>query len=163
LRPHAIADVAQIEEQSVPAQVVAILDFSTTRRAFLEQALQHRRVSLRQLSSASLRTRSHCSFALVEPLTDDEGRVELMIPIDVTSDSNLQGVTTRHVPARRYAAVVATPADMHAGFSACVDTLFDWFDRNAKPAMGYPEVVLAAEQEELSAAVRWAFHEENGG
>lgn len=162
LRPHAIADVARVEELSAQAHVVAILDFSTTRRAFLEQALQHRRVSLQQLSSSSLRTRSHCSFALVEPLTDDEGRVELMIPIDVTSDSNLQGVTTRHVPQRRYAVVAATPADLCGGFGACVDMLFDWFDRKGAPAVGYPEVVLAEDHEELSATVRWAFHEENG-
>jgi hypothetical protein len=86
-----------------------------------------------------------------------------MIPIDVASDSNLQGVTTRHVPQRRYAVVTAAPADLVGGFSASVDMLFDWFDRKGVPALGYPEVVLAADQDEPNAAVRWAFHEENGG
>jgi len=86
-----------------------------------------------------------------------------MIPIDVAGDSNLQGVTTRHIPRRRYAVVAATPADLLSGFSACVDTLFDWFDRKGVLAIGYPEVVLAADQEELGATLRWAFHEENGG
>lgn len=163
VRPHVIADAAPIEEQSVPAQVVALFDFITTRRAFLEQAEHHRTSSLQQLNSLRLRTRAHESFALVEPLTDDEARVELMIPIDVASDSNLQGVTTRHIPQRRYAVVAAAPADMFTGFSACVDILFDWFDRKAVLATGYPEVVLAADQEQITASIRWAFHEENGG
>jgi DNA-binding transcriptional MerR regulator len=162
LRPHVITDAAQIEEQSAPAQVIAIFDFITTRRAFLQQALHHRTTSLQQLGLLGLRTRAHDSFALVEPLTDDEGQVELMIPIDVASDSNLQGLTTRHIPQRRYAVVAATPADLLGGFSACVDILFDWFDRRAVLATGYPEVVLAA-QEEISASVKWAFHEENAG
>jgi DNA-binding transcriptional MerR regulator len=163
MRPHVIADAARIEEQSVPAQVTAIFDFITTRGAFIQQALHHRTASLQQLSSLGLRTRAHDSFALVEPLTDDEGRVELMIPVDVANDSNLQGVTTRHIPERRHAVVAAAPADMLAGFSACVDMLFDWFDRKAVLATGYPEVVLAADPEEITASVRWAFHDENGG
>lgn len=163
LRPHAITDAARIEEQSAPAQVVAIFDFITTRRDFLKQARHHREASLRQLSSLGLRTRSHYSIALVEPLTDDEGRVELMTPIDVASDSNLQGVTTRHVPQRRYAVVAATPSDLLGAFSTGVDILFDWFDKKGLPAIGYPEVVLAADQEEFNAVVRWAFHEEHRG
>src|SRR5688572_14571059 len=129
LRPHAIADVTQIEERSESAQVVAIFDFNATRRDFLKQARHHRTVNLQQLTLLGLRTRSHHLLGMVEPLTDDEGRVELMIPIDVTEESNLQGVTTRRIPQRRYAVVAATPADMLAGFSACVDMLFDWFDR----------------------------------
>jgi DNA-binding transcriptional MerR regulator len=163
LRPHAIADAARIEQQSAPAQVVAIFDFSTTRRTFLKQALYQRAAGLQQLSGTGLRTRSQESFALVEPLTDDEGRAELMISIDVASNSNLQGVTTRHVPQRRYATVAADAPDLHAGFSACVDVLFDWFDRKGVLAVGYPEVILTADQQELRAAVRWAFYEENGG
>jgi DNA-binding transcriptional MerR regulator len=163
LRPHAMAAAAQIEELSAPAQALAIIEFTTTRHGFIEQAISQRRTSLRQLSSSGIRTQSHGSFALVEPLTDEEGRVELMVPIDVSSDSNLQGVTTRHVPQRQYAAVVAAPADLHAGFSGCVDTLFDWFDRKGVPALGYPEVVLAADQEELNAVVRWAFRAANEG
>jgi hypothetical protein len=163
LRPHPVSATTQIEEQTVPAQRVAILDFSTARRGFLKQALDHRAVSLKQLSSLGIRTQPLCSVALVEPLTDDEGRVELLIPIDVASDSNLQGVTTRQVPPRGYAAVAATPAEILAGFSSCVDTLFDWFDRKGIPAIGYPEVVLTVQPEETTAAVRWAFQEENGG
>jgi DNA-binding transcriptional MerR regulator len=162
LRPHVIADAAQIEEQSAPAQVIAIFDFITTRRAFLQQALHHRTASLQQLSSLGLGTRAHDSFGIIEPLTEDEGRVELMIPVDVASDSNLEGVTTRHIPQRRYAVVAAAPADMFAGFSTCVDILFDWFDRKAVLATGYPEVILAG-HEEITASVQWAFHEENGG
>jgi DNA-binding transcriptional MerR regulator len=163
LRPHATADVSQIEEQSVPAQVVAIFDFNATRRTFLQQALYQRTIGLQQLSDPGLRTCSQDSFALVEPLTDDEGRVELMIPIDVASNSNPRGVTTRLVPQRRYATVAAAAPDLLAGFSASVDILFDRFDRKGLLAVGYPEVILTADQEELSAAVRWAFHEENGG
>ena len=163
VRPHIIVDAAQVEEQSAPAQVIAIFDFISARRTFLQQALHHRAACLQQLSSLGLRTRAHESFALVEPLTDDEGRVELMIPVDVGSDSNLQGVTTRHIPQRRYAAVAAAPTDTLGGFSACVDILFDWFDRKGVLATGYPEVLLAADKEEITASVRWAFHEDNAG
>lgn len=163
LHAHATGDAAQIEEHSAAAQVVAIFDFDSTRRVFVEQALHHRTAGLQQLSAAGLQTYSNCSFALVEPLADEEGRVELMIPIHVDGDSNLQGVTTRHIPPRRYAVVVATAADLLAGLSACVDTLFDWFDKKGVLAVGYPEVVLAADREDSSAAVRWAFHEENRG
>ena len=163
LRAHVVADVAQIEEQSAATQVFAISDFNATRNDFLKQARHHSRGALEQLSSLGLRSRGQNSFGLIEPLTDDEGRVELMIPIEVTDDSNLQGVTTRHIPQRRYAVVAATPADIVAGFSACVDTLFDWFDRKGVLAVGYPQIVLAQDQEQLSATVQWAFQEQNEG
>jgi DNA-binding transcriptional MerR regulator len=163
LRPHTIAAISEIEEQTIPAQRLAIFDFITTRRSFLHQALDCRAESLQQLHSVGIRVQSHSFAALIDPLTDDEGRVELFVPIDVSNDANLQGITTRHVPLRRYAAVTSTPAEMHAGFSACVDTLFDWFDRKSTPAIGYPEVVLTIEPETTKAAVRWAFYEENRG
>jgi DNA-binding transcriptional MerR regulator len=163
LRPHAIAATARIEEQFAPAQVVAIFDFITTRREFLTAATRHRDALMHQLGSSGLRTRSDASFALVEPLTDDEGRVEVMIPIEVAGDSNLQGVTTRHIPQRRYAIVAATPGDLFAGFSSSVDILFDWFDKKGVPALGYPEVTLSEDQEKPNASVRWAFNEESRG
>jgi DNA-binding transcriptional MerR regulator len=163
LRPHATADAAQIEEQTAAAQAVAIFDFNTTRRAFLKQVYDHRAASLQQIRSLNIRTQPHYSVALVEPLTDDEGRVELMIPIEVTAHSNLQGITTRHIPLRRYAAIAAAPAEVLTGFNACVDTLFDWFDRKGVPAIGYPEVVPTPDTEEIRAIVRWAFHEDIGG
>lgn len=163
MRTPMAAPAVQIEEHTAPAQVTAVYDFISNRRAFIEHALQHRSTNLAQLASLGLHAQAECAFALVEPLTDEEGRIELLIPIEVAADSNLQGVTVRHVPRRRYVLATATPAAFGDGFSSCIDALFDWFDRRGMQAVGYPEVVLVAAEQDLSATIRWAFDADNGG
>jgi hypothetical protein len=93
---------------------------------------------------------------LIEPLDDDDGRVELLMEVDDGHGRSLDGLTTRRSPAKRYAALTAPPGSHADGFTACVDALFDWFDRQGLQTLGHPEVVLAADGQEFAATVRWA-------
>jgi DNA-binding transcriptional MerR regulator len=155
LRSHAPSTSTTVEERETSRELVALFTFTTNRTSFVEHALQMLSTHSSQLRAYRTKTQTECAFALLEPLTDEDARVELAIPIDV--DATLNNVTTRLVSARRYATVVAPPAALVEGFTSCVDALFDWFDRKGIEAVGNPEVVFCTDGDELGTLVRWAF------
>jgi DNA-binding transcriptional MerR regulator len=162
MRPGRASDAQQIEVVTAPARIVTVTDFSTNRYDFIKHALRHHEETIQQLSSLGLQVHPEFALSLVEPLSDEEGRVELLSAIDVRDRAILQGVTTRHLADQRFASIDAGPADLTDGFTACVDGLFDWFDRRGARALGFPEVVLTAARSEWHAQVRWAIHDDNG-
>jgi DNA-binding transcriptional MerR regulator len=155
LRSKVAGTSAPVEEYEALQERVALFTLVTKRTSFIEHASQMLSTQVSVLRSHRTRTQSDCAFSLLEPLSDDEARIELAVPID--SDSNLSNVTTRLVSARRYASVAASPSALVDGFTSCIDALFDWFDRKGVEAVGFPEVVLRTGTDDLGVAVRWAF------
>lgn len=151
-----VAGISAPVEAYEAAQVrVALFDLTTNRTSFVEHALQALSIHEPALRPHSAHQQADCAFALLEPLTDEDTRVELSIPID--ADAISSNLTTRLVSARRYAFVAASPAARVDGFASCIDALFDWFDRKGIETVGHPEVVLRTDSDELGAIVRWAF------
>lgn len=144
-----------VTEQETSPVLVALFTFITNRASFVEHALQMLSTHTSELRRYRARTQSDCAFVLLEPLTDEDARVELSIPIEAGAD--LSNLTTRFVSARRYASVAASPAALADGFTSCIDALFDWFDRKGIEAVGHPEVVLRTDNDDLEATVRWSF------
>jgi DNA-binding transcriptional MerR regulator len=161
LRSQTSSHVTPIDELAAPEERVALFGFLTNRRSFVEHALQHRSLHLASLQSARTRTQADCAFALLEPLTDEDTRVELAIPID--AQTSLSNLTTRLLPSRRYASVLAQRGSFLDGFTSSTDALFDWFDKKGVHAVGHPEIVLRTDSDELHACVRWEFspHQDN--
>jgi DNA-binding transcriptional MerR regulator len=155
LRSQVASISTAVEEHETPQELVALFDFITNRTSFVEHALQMLSTHLSSLRPYRAKAGTECAFALLEPLTDEDARVELAVPIE--ADAKLDNVTTRLVSARRYATVVAPPAALVEGFTSCIDALFDWFDRKGIEAIGNPEVVFRTDTDELGTVVRWAF------
>lgn len=162
MRPRSASADQSVAVAASPAQVAIVTDFLTHRRGFIGHALRHHETTVQQLQSLGFNVPPGFAVSLAEPLTDEEGRVELLIAIDVAERASLQGVTTRHIPERRYAYLDAQSTDLADGFTACVDVLFDWFDKKGATALGCPEVLLTTTQDELHAQVRWAFDSGSG-
>lgn len=155
LRSRSADPTAHIEELTAPAEFVALFGFGTNRRSFIEHALHCRYLRESELKSARIEMRGDCTFALLEPLTDDDAQVEMMIPI--AAETSVTNLTTRHLPQRRFASVLAQRGAFLDGFTSSTDALFDWFDRKAVHAIAHPEVVLRTIDDVPHANVRWAF------
>ena len=155
LRSRAPSQELAVAELSSEQQRVALFNFSTNRREFVEQALLQISTHVGRLQSDGYNVFDACAIALIEPLTDDDAQVELAIPIDINASSG--NLTTRMISARHYATVPAPPSSFLEGIAPSIDALFDWFDRKGAQAVGCPEVVLRTGDKELEASVRWAF------
>jgi DNA-binding transcriptional MerR regulator len=146
-----------IEDIALMAQRVSIWEFTADRQSFNERYLVAQAAALRKLSAVGLEISAAVSCILLEPLTDEETRLELRIPIAFAESQNPSEVTTRYVPARRCAIVNTSGASTRDGFAASIDAIFDWFDRRAVHAFGHPEILLADSDQRANTTVRWAF------
>lgn len=146
-----------IEDIALMPQRVSIWEFIADRRSFIERYLSAQAAALRNLNALGWEMPATASCVLVEPLTDEETRLELRIPIASSDSQNPPEVTTRYVPARRCAVVSTSASSSRDGFTSSIDAIFDWFDRRGVHAFGQPEVLLADSDQYATATVRWAF------
>jgi DNA-binding transcriptional MerR regulator len=162
MRPRSASDAQPIAAATAPSHIVTVTDFTTNRRDFINHALTRYETDTQQLRSLGFNVPPAFAVSLAEPLADEEGRVELLIAIDISEVASLQGVTTRHIAERQYACIDARPCDLADGFTACVDGLFDWLDKRGATAFGFPEILLTTTSDELRTQVRWAFDSGSG-
>ena len=146
---------ATITESAQTAQIVSVWDLVSDRRSFRERYLDLHAAALRSLRTLGSDAAADSSCVLLEPLTDDETRLELLMPI--WPSHNPHDVTIRHLPARRYACVKTSASPSSEEFAAAIDAIFDWFDRRGAQALGHPEVMLDTHDQAAEVKVRWAF------
>ena len=158
MRSRTTVPATLITEMVAPEQFVALVRFTSNRRWFLEHALQQLASSVAALPSNAIKAEQDCAFSLLEPLSDEDSQIELMIPID--PEAPLSNVTTRRLSSRRYIVINNPSLDAAAGIAASTDVLFDWFDRKGVHALGFPEVVLIPRSDGVHTAIRWAFDSE---
>jgi DNA-binding transcriptional MerR regulator len=150
LRSDVARPSATIEEIELPEQLVAVFPLSSHRRALIDDALD-----MVDVKRAVLRADA-CWISLLEPLSDDDARLDLIVPVEAGTDTD--DLTTRQLSRRRYATVPATRSSQSDGFTDCTDALFDWFDRKGVHAKGFPEIVIAIDGTAVgNGTVRWAF------
>jgi DNA-binding transcriptional MerR regulator len=152
LRSPSTSSVPAITERERPDGTIAVHPFMAERRSLVSQFKSELKHAYAALADASLSAVGEPFCALIDPLSDDEGRAEVAIP--VVAPANIPtGIALRHLPARRSAVLGmdAGTADLAAG----TDSLFDWFDRHGYHAAESPIVYFRgdAPQVELS----WAF------
>jgi hypothetical protein len=106
--------------------------------------------------------------ALVDPLSDEEGQLEVMVPVKTNpSDKAIvrveelasppSNVSFRLRPAARCASVAVEHPRTHAAdFSSALDALFDWFDRHAYHAIDSPTVSIG-DADNLPTEIEWAY------
>lgn len=140
-----------IDELSMPEQVVAVHSFSADRATLVERYLHELQDARRLLMQLKQPAGAFSACVLLDPLSEEESRLELIIPL-VDPDRQLP-LTTRTVPARRFATASLASADPSALTSA-VDALFDWFDRHGLFAVDTPWVSVS---DDVSYQVLWAF------
>jgi DNA-binding transcriptional MerR regulator len=157
LRKPSRAEVPEIVERSRPDMTVAVRPFVASRYDFVEKLRIEARAMSELLAQAGLAVAGDPSCALLDPLSDDEGRLEVVIPVR-TPARIPQGITLRQLPAASCAAISADVRHAHAAeLAGALDALFDWFDRRGYHAIETPLVSIGADAAGLHTEVVWAF------
>lgn len=149
-RPSAAVSIA---ERSMEEHIVSVHGFSADRGTLVERYLQELQQTRRLLTGMKQQAGEFSACVLLDPLSDEDSRFELIIPL-INPDRQLP-LTTRVVPARRYAAA-SLPAADPATLTSAVDALFDWFDRHGLFALDTPWVSVS-DAGDVRYHVLWAF------
>lgn len=153
-----------IEQRTRPEMMVAVWPFVTDRAHFYGRLQVTRDSADRSLTQALLRPSSTFYCRLVNPLSEEETQVELLIPIDAAI-APAREVTLRHLAAASCAVIDITASTSGADFSAPVDALFDWFDQRGFRAVDTPWLARTFQGQDLHAEALWAYqaHALEGG
>jgi DNA-binding transcriptional MerR regulator len=158
LRRPSRAEVPEIIERSRPDTTVAVRPFTANRYDFVEKFRAEARATHELLTRAGL-VGGEAACALLDPLSDDEGRLEVVIPVQ-TPARIPQGITLRTLPAASCAAIVTSVRHAHASeLAGALDALFDWFDRRGCRALDAPLVSIGTDAAGLRTEITWAFEQ----
>jgi DNA-binding transcriptional MerR regulator len=158
LRKPARAEVPEIIERPRPDTTVAVRPFMANRYDFVEKFRAEARAMSGLLTQAGL-IAGEASCALIDPLSDDEGRLEVVIPVQ-TPARIPQGITLRQLPAAACATIATSVRHAHASeLAGALDALFDWFDRRGCRAIDSPLVSIGTDAAGLHTEVIWAFEQ----
>lgn len=151
-------DAPEIVERTRPDTTVAIRPFTANRYDFVEKFRVEARALSELLAQVGL-VGEEPSCALIDPLSDDESRLEVCIA--VTPPARIpQGVTLRRLPAACCAAIATSVRHAHASeLTGALDALFDWFDRRGCRALDAPLVSIATGVAGLHTQIVWAFEQ----
>jgi DNA-binding transcriptional MerR regulator len=142
-----------IEEISIDQQIYMVHSFTADRSTLVERYVYELREARQRLAQLKQEAGTFSACLLLEPLSEEEGLVELIVPM--TATNRQLPLTTRTVPARRYAVAALQSADP-ASLIAAVDALFDWFDRQGLFALDTP-LVSVSENDAARYRILWAF------
>jgi hypothetical protein len=150
-------DAPPIEERARDAMTVAVSAFTATRERLVEIYQMQLSRTRDAVVRAGLSPSAEGYCALIDPVSDEEGRLEVLLPL-ATPSVVPEGVTLRHMPAAACAVCSASTSDAHASeFTAALDALFDWFDRRGYRAMEVPLASIAMRDAGLQAQILWAY------
>jgi DNA-binding transcriptional MerR regulator len=159
LRKPSPANVPEITERARPDVTAAVRPFMANRYDFVEKFRAEARALNELLATVGLAPASDPSCALIDPLSDDEGRLEVVVPVK-TPARIPQGITLRQLPAAACAAIGTSVRHAHASeLAGALDALFDWFDRRGCHAIEAPLVSIGTDAAGLRTEVVWAFEQ----
>jgi DNA-binding transcriptional MerR regulator len=154
LRAPSRAGAPEISERPRLETTVAIRPFMANRYDFVEKFRAEAVSTSETLKSAGLIAAAEASCALIDPLSDEDGRLEVVAPV-TTPTSIPRGITLRQLPAASCAVIATNVRSAHAAeLAGALDALFDWFDRRGCHAVEAPLVSIGTE-------ISWAFEQAN--
>lgn len=148
------ADTPRIAERMRDEQSVATRKFTATRHEFAERFLVEQTELRRALSSAVV-VAGDARCALLDPLADETGELEVVLPVAVGATSD-PGIPIRKLKAERCAVLTMEHRQAHASeLIAALDAMFDWFDRRALRAVDVP--LIAFERGNHLLEIEWPY------
>jgi len=165
LRDAARFDAVDVEERARPAMHVIVRPFMSNRRQFSERLRAELEAVHARLRVAGLPFADAAHCRLVEPLSDEDAPLELLLPVPIDSDGTgtpcaVEGFTLRELRSSRSAVVdTATLNVQGADFSAPLDAIFDWLDRRGARAVDVPWLTREMRGTEHRTEISWAFEE----
>jgi DNA-binding transcriptional MerR regulator len=158
LRRPTRAEAPEIIERQRPDTTVAIHPFLANRYDFVEKFRAEALAAGELLTHAGL-VPGEAACALIDPLSDDEGRLEVVTAVQ-TPARIPQGITLRQLPAASCAVIATSVRHAHASeLAGALDALFDWFDRGGCRAIDSPLVSIESDVAGLRTEITWAFEQ----
>jgi len=152
----------KIIERTLPAAVVALREFTSNRYDFIERFRNEVLGIEALLARAGIATASGSFCRLLEPLSDDEGRLEANVPLAKRAPLP-PGLTLGESSAAQCASLALVNRRTHGSdVLAALDALFDWFDRHACHATGVPILTIADRGDGLETEILWAYEPQDG-
>jgi DNA-binding transcriptional MerR regulator len=159
LREPSRGDAPEITQRTRPETTVAVRPFMANRYDFVEKFRAEARATHDLLTHAGLVAAGEPACALIDPLCDDEGRLEIVMAVR-TPDRIPQGITLRQLPATACATITTSVRQAHASeLAGALDALFDWFDRRGHRALEAPLVSIGTDVAGLHTEITWAFEQ----
>lgn len=157
LRQSAPAELPAITERERAAVTIAVQPFLAERR-FLRERLQSEVAKAQQsMAAAGLASAGEPFCILIDPPSDEDGRVEAAIPLAAPAGMP-HGITIRQLPTATCAALVVPAADAGIGdLTGALDALFDWFDRRGHRALDAPALSFLGGAADGRAELTWAY------
>lgn len=159
LRNRSRADTPEIAERSRADMTVAVRPFMANRYDVVEKFRAEALATGELLTRAGLVPAGGACCALIDPLSDEEGRLEVVVPVK-TPERIPQGITLRRLPAASCAVIATTVRHAHVSeLAGALDALFDWFDRRGYHATEAPLVSIGTDLVGPHTEIVWAFEQ----
>lgn len=159
MRQVARSQMPPVDDVARPAMTVSIWPFAADRDHFVARYYAELAAVRERLAAMGLIPAGEPRCRLVDPLTDEEGQVEIVVPID-ESRQIPQGVTIQSWSPARCAVVICESRDLHAAdLGASLDLLFDWFERRGHRAAEPPLVAFTPADAGLRTEIAWAYEQ----
>jgi len=159
LRQTLPSPAAPIFRRQRHATTVAVHAYSAQRATFIERFHAESNMLKQAVARAGLAALDEPACSLVDALSDEDSRVDLLLPIDPVTDGTM---VTRLLPEAN-CAVLNMP--LRNGYltdlSAALDALFDWLEKQSRVAIEAPTAMLHVGNEGWQAEVSWAFAPES--
>jgi DNA-binding transcriptional MerR regulator len=157
LQPVSAAQVPSVIEREREATMVACREFISDRQSFIERYRAELQQLLAALAETPLRPTGPGSCRLIDPLSEEEGRAEIVVPLRPGA-ALPPGVSFRQLVSTRCAVVALDGGLAHSSqFAGALDTLFDWFDRRGHAAVDCPLVTVDEGVDSLRIEISWSF------
>jgi DNA-binding transcriptional MerR regulator len=157
LRGATRSDSLTVTERARAAMTVAVRAFIADRHEFVARFRAELRSTEELLTGLGIATAGDAYCSLIDPLSDEEGRLEIVLPIE-TPRAVPEGIAIRQLSAAPCAAMVIEARHTHASdLTAALDALFDWFDRRGHRAIEAPLVAIDARDGGLRTEITWAY------
>jgi DNA-binding transcriptional MerR regulator len=145
----------EIIERMRDQATMVVQSFVASRIEFIEKFRTEAQALQQAVVAAGMTLAGGSSCALVDPLSDEEGRLEVFLPVRPAPDIP-NGLTLRQLPAAP-CAVITNVRHHAADLAGALDAMFDWFDRRAYRAIEKPLVRIDAGDTGLETEIEWAF------
>jgi DNA-binding transcriptional MerR regulator len=143
-------DALGVEARTLPVMTATVHLFSANALSFGEMC----RRELQRAQSRTERTRVGPVFcALLDPLSADDGRIELLLPLDPAADASNEAA----VRTLRAARCAVLPIRSLTDLTAALDAAFDWLDRHGERAAAPPLLRLADGDAAAPVEVLWPY------
>ena len=161
LRPSEEVELPAVKDILKPPQIVAVFEFKASTCNFIQRYFEQLSAANKQLAQSKILPTGDCQCSLVDPLSDDEGKLEILIPIcEKLTTGNF---TMKEIPAARYASINSRESGSDRfDLESLLDGLFDWFERHHCYAMDLPLITINNVNDSLSIEIAWAYQSHEG-